>query len=258
MVGESACWAAKNENQRQPPWAPACWTCALTPTPAALMSAWLPPHRPAVGTTSNSAGWWFKPDFIINELNINSAVSRPWHDEVLPLGTNGVYTMNGYAYTGVFGEKGRTGRVTAAAAALPRHNAGTATAIAASCQHPQAAVHSAPLSALHGPCNPLLPCLTLPPACLCVYAALYQTQVVAARSSALRCPLMVATCGGRQRSHATRHQHLQVSSEQQGTHTHAHAHAQPTSMTGMTVLHTWLDSAHTAGARLAATDRPAL
>lgn len=47
-----------------------------------------------------TAGWWFKPDFIINELNINSAVSRPWHDEVLPLGTNNTYTMNGYAYTG--------------------------------------------------------------------------------------------------------------------------------------------------------------
>lgn len=49
----------------------------------------------------NPAGWWFKPDFIINELNINSAVSRPWHDEVLPLGTNSVYNMNGYSYTGV-------------------------------------------------------------------------------------------------------------------------------------------------------------
>jgi hypothetical protein len=46
------------------------------------------------------AGWWFRPDFIINELNINSAVSRPWHDEVLPLATNNVYTMKGYAYTG--------------------------------------------------------------------------------------------------------------------------------------------------------------
>jgi hypothetical protein len=28
------------------------------------------------------------------------AVSRPWHDEVLPLGTNVTYPMNGYAYTG--------------------------------------------------------------------------------------------------------------------------------------------------------------
>jgi nitrate reductase (NAD(P)H) len=46
------------------------------------------------------AGWWFRPDFIINELNINSAVSKPWHDDVLPLGTNTNYTMQGYAYTG--------------------------------------------------------------------------------------------------------------------------------------------------------------
>lgn len=59
---------------------------------------------PAYTTTQHnyarSPGWWFKPDFIINELNINSAVSAPWHDEVLPLGTNNNYTMKGYAYTG--------------------------------------------------------------------------------------------------------------------------------------------------------------
>lgn len=45
-------------------------------------------------------GWWYKPDFIINELNINSAVSRPWHDEVLPLASDAPYQMAGYAYTG--------------------------------------------------------------------------------------------------------------------------------------------------------------
>lgn len=50
-------------------------------------------------------GWWYKPDFIINELNINSAISRPWHDEVLPLASNTPYTMSGYAYTGaLFGD----------------------------------------------------------------------------------------------------------------------------------------------------------
>jgi len=58
----------------------------------------MPPHVDE--ELAKKEGWWFKPDFIINELNINSAVSRPWHDEVLPLGTNNVYTMNGYAYTG--------------------------------------------------------------------------------------------------------------------------------------------------------------
>lgn len=46
------------------------------------------------------AGWWYKPDFIINDLNINSAISRPWHDEVIPLGTNTPYIMRGYAYGG--------------------------------------------------------------------------------------------------------------------------------------------------------------
>ncbi|WIA41019.1 hypothetical protein OEZ86_004657 [Tetradesmus obliquus] len=58
----------------------------------------MPPHVDE--ELAKKEGWWFKPDFIINELNINSAVSRPWHDEVLPLGTNVTYPMSGYAYTG--------------------------------------------------------------------------------------------------------------------------------------------------------------
>lgn len=46
-------------------------------------------------------GWWYKPDYIINELNINSAVARPWHDEVINLlEGNKSYNINGYAYTG--------------------------------------------------------------------------------------------------------------------------------------------------------------
>ena len=45
-------------------------------------------------------GWWFKPDFIINELNINSAVTSPAHDEVVPLGSRTSYTIVGYAYAG--------------------------------------------------------------------------------------------------------------------------------------------------------------
>ena len=45
-------------------------------------------------------GWWFKPDFIINELNINSAVTSPAHDEVVPLGGRASYTIVGYAYAG--------------------------------------------------------------------------------------------------------------------------------------------------------------
>lgn len=49
---------------------------------------------------ATTAGWWFKPDFIINDLNINSAVSRPWHDEVVSLAANTPYTVRGYAYAG--------------------------------------------------------------------------------------------------------------------------------------------------------------
>ncbi|EFJ43675.1 nitrate reductase [Volvox carteri f. nagariensis] len=45
-------------------------------------------------------GWWYKPEFIINDLNINSAVARPWHDEVVRLDANKPYTMRGYAYAG--------------------------------------------------------------------------------------------------------------------------------------------------------------
>ncbi|KXZ49738.1 hypothetical protein GPECTOR_20NIT1 [Gonium pectorale] len=45
-------------------------------------------------------GWWYKPEFIINDLNINSAVARPWHDEVIRLDANRSYTVKGYAYAG--------------------------------------------------------------------------------------------------------------------------------------------------------------
>lgn len=48
-------------------------------------------------------GWWYKPQYIINELNINSAVIYPRHDELLPLGGPNApktYTVKGYAYSG--------------------------------------------------------------------------------------------------------------------------------------------------------------
>ncbi|CAM9791278.1 unnamed protein product [Ascophyllum nodosum] len=46
-------------------------------------------------------GWWFKPPYIINELNINSAVVYPRHGEVLSLGSSdSTYTVSGYAYGG--------------------------------------------------------------------------------------------------------------------------------------------------------------
>lgn len=46
-------------------------------------------------------GWWYKPEYIINELNINSAVARPRHDEIILLRENKPYTISGYAYTGI-------------------------------------------------------------------------------------------------------------------------------------------------------------
>lgn len=42
--------------------------------------------------------WWKKPDFIINDLNINSAITSPGHDEALTLST-GNCTFKGYAYS---------------------------------------------------------------------------------------------------------------------------------------------------------------
>lgn len=52
-----------------------------------------------------STGWWYKPDFIINDLNINSAIAAPQHNEVVPLTrADGSpvthYTVKGYAYSG--------------------------------------------------------------------------------------------------------------------------------------------------------------
>ncbi|GBF87848.1 nitrate reductase [Raphidocelis subcapitata] len=58
----------------------------------------LPPHVDE--ELAKKEGWWYRPDFIINELNINSAVARPWQDEVLPLASDTPYTMAGYAYSG--------------------------------------------------------------------------------------------------------------------------------------------------------------
>lgn len=58
----------------------------------------LPPH--VNEQIAKEEGWWFQPDFIINELNINSAIGRPWHDEIVSLKKNVPYQVKGYAYTG--------------------------------------------------------------------------------------------------------------------------------------------------------------
>ena len=45
-------------------------------------------------------GWWKNPDYILNELNVNSTISSPAHDERVYLDQNRPYTMKGYAYSG--------------------------------------------------------------------------------------------------------------------------------------------------------------
>lgn len=58
----------------------------------------LPPHVDE--QVAKEQGWFYKPEFAVYELNVNSAVSRPWHDETLSLAQNKPYTVKGYAVTG--------------------------------------------------------------------------------------------------------------------------------------------------------------
>ena len=47
------------------------------------------------------ADWWSKSDFVLNELNVQSVVTAPAHDEMIPLTATGNYTVKGFAYSGV-------------------------------------------------------------------------------------------------------------------------------------------------------------
>jgi nitrate reductase (NAD(P)H) len=61
----------------------------------------LPSHVDA--ELANAEAWWYKPEHIINELNTNSVITTPGHDEILPINaftTQRAYTMKGYAYSG--------------------------------------------------------------------------------------------------------------------------------------------------------------
>jgi len=60
----------------------------------------LPPH--IIAEESLKGEWWYKPEYIFNELNINSAISQPGHEEVLPIARNidKEYEIGGYSYTG--------------------------------------------------------------------------------------------------------------------------------------------------------------
>lgn len=60
----------------------------------------LPPHITA--EESLKGNWWYKPEYIFNELNINSAMSAPDHNETISIAKNinKEYDVAGYAYTG--------------------------------------------------------------------------------------------------------------------------------------------------------------
>ena len=60
----------------------------------------LPPHITA--EESLKGNWWYKPEYIFNELNINSAIAQPDHNETLSIAKNidKTYEVAGYAYTG--------------------------------------------------------------------------------------------------------------------------------------------------------------
>jgi nitrate reductase (NAD(P)H) len=60
----------------------------------------LPPQITAEESLQD--GWWYRPEYIFNELNINSAMASPDHNETLDIAKQmgKSYTVTGYAYTG--------------------------------------------------------------------------------------------------------------------------------------------------------------
>jgi len=58
----------------------------------------LPPHVDA--ELAKAEGWWYKPEYLFNELNINSAIVYPENNEIMKLTGAGQYTFKGYAYSG--------------------------------------------------------------------------------------------------------------------------------------------------------------
>jgi len=60
----------------------------------------LPPNVDAEKATKE--GWWYKQNYIFNQLNINSAIAKPAHEEMMkvPEDRFQMYTVSGYAYTG--------------------------------------------------------------------------------------------------------------------------------------------------------------
>jgi DMSO/TMAO reductase YedYZ molybdopterin-dependent catalytic subunit len=58
----------------------------------------LPPTVDAELATKDK--WWFKEEYIINQLNINGAIAYPAHEEVIKPTAEKKYIMKGYAYSG--------------------------------------------------------------------------------------------------------------------------------------------------------------
>ncbi|KAL2643155.1 hypothetical protein R1flu_010742 [Riccia fluitans] len=59
----------------------------------------LPSHVDA--EKAKAEGWFYRPDYIINEMNINSAITTPAHNEILPFDSiQKPYAVKGYAYSG--------------------------------------------------------------------------------------------------------------------------------------------------------------
>ena len=61
----------------------------------------LPPHVDA--DLAYAEGWWYKPEYIINHMNINSAMFEPRHNSFVLMGSDNkppTLKVCGYAYTG--------------------------------------------------------------------------------------------------------------------------------------------------------------
>lgn len=58
----------------------------------------LPPHVDA--KMAQAEGWYDKPEYLFNELNINSAVAYPAHNQFLEVEKSQTLTIKGYAYSG--------------------------------------------------------------------------------------------------------------------------------------------------------------
>ncbi|XP_022990801.1 nitrate reductase [NADH]-like [Cucurbita maxima] len=52
---------------------------------------------------ADKEAWWYKSEYVINEYNINSVITTPSHNEILPIkpcSTRSPYILRGYAYSG--------------------------------------------------------------------------------------------------------------------------------------------------------------